>query len=189
MKNKLFCSLLIFGCTACSPKTTDDLPTFEKQAQTAMSEFAGQLKQALQTAIQQGGPPAAVAVCQTKARQIAAELSAATGFDISRTSLKVRNPGNQPQAWQQTVLEDFEHQKQAGKPVGQLTFIAVSDDGEQLRMMKAIGTEAVCLTCHGENIDASLQAEINRLYPADEATGFHQGDIRGAFSVVKYRTD
>ena len=41
----------------------------------------------------------------------------------------------------------------------------------------------------GENIDAGLQADINRLYPADEATGFRQGDIRGAFSVVKYHTE
>lgn len=187
MKNKLMCSLLVFVCSACSPQATDELAEFEKQAQTAISEFAGQLKQALQTAIQQGGPQAAVGVCQTKAPQIAAELSAKTGFDISRTSLKVRNPGNQPQLWQQAVLEDFEYQKQTGKPVSELKFVAVSDDGDELRMMKAIGTEAVCLTCHGENIEAGLQAEINRLYPVDQATGFHQGDIRGAFSIVKYR--
>lgn len=189
MNKKLLGSLLIVSCSACSPEVTDTLPEFEKQAQAAISEFAGQLKQALQTAIKQGGPQAAVGVCQAKAPQIAADLSAKTGFDISRTSLKVRNPANQPHAWQQTMLEDFEHHKQAGKPIGELAFVAVSDDGEQLRMMKAIGTEAVCLTCHGEDIDAGLQAEINRLYPADEATGFRQGDIRGAFSVVKYRTD
>lgn len=189
MKNKLMCSLLVFGCSACSPQATDELPAFEKQAQTAISEFAGKLKQALQTTMQQGGPQAAVAVCQTRAPQIAAELSAKTGFEISRTSLKVRNPANQPQLWQQAVLDDFEHQKQAGTPLSELKFVAVSDDGEQLRMMKAIGTEAVCLTCHGENINAGLQAEINRLYPADQAAGFRQGDIRGAFSVVKYRND
>jgi hypothetical protein len=189
MQPKLLCGILIMGITACSPTPSDELPAFEQQALTAINQFAGELKQALQTAMQQGGPEAAVAVCQSKAPQIAADLSAKTGFAISRTSLKVRNPANRPAAWQQAVLHDFEQQKQAGKAVSELTFVAVSDDGEALRMMKAIGTEPVCLNCHGQNIAPDLQAEINRLYPADAATGFQQGDIRGAFSIVKYRTD
>lgn len=92
-------------------------------------------------------------------------------------------------SWQHAVLNDFEQQKQAGTPSNELTFVAVGDDSETLRMMKAIGIEPVCLTCHGENIDGGLKAEINRLYPADQAIGFQQGDIRDAFSVVKYRTD
>lgn len=186
MKIALFTGLLLINITACSPTASDELPAFEKQALAAIDKFASELKHALQTAMQKGGPTAAVAVCQTQAPQIAAELSAETGFDISRTSLKVRNPDNQAKPWQQTVLDDFEQQKQAGTPINKLKFVAVSDDGETLRMMKAIGTEPVCLTCHGENVDAGLQAEINRLYPTDQAIGFQHGDIRGAFSVVKY---
>ncbi len=189
MKNPIFICCLLLSISACSPSASDELPAFEQQALAATGEFASQLKQALQTAMQEGGPEAAVAVCQTEAPQIAADLSAETGFAISRTSLKVRNPGNQAKPWQKAVLNDFEQQKQAGITINKLKFVAVSDNGETLRMMKAIGTEAVCLTCHGENIDAGLQAEINRLYPTDEATGFQQGDIRGAFSVIKYRTD
>ncbi|MDT8310266.1 MAG: DUF3365 domain-containing protein [Methylophaga sp.] len=118
-----------------------------------------------------------------------AQLSADTGFDIRRTSLKVGNPSNQAKPWQQSALNDFKQQKQACTPIHELKFVAVSDDGDTLPMMKAIGTEPVCLTCHGENIAAGLQAEINRLYPTDQATGFKQGDIRGAFSVVKYLAD
>lgn len=191
MNHAFFGSVLLVGLTACSPSpsVSDELPAFKQQAQTAIGEFATQLKQALQSAMQAGGPQAAVAVCQTEAPQIADQLSAKTGFEIGRTSLKVRNAANQPQAWQQVVLQDFEQQKQAGKPINELTFVALSDDGDTLRMMQAIGTEAVCLSCHGDKIDAGLQAEINRLYPTDQATGFQQGDIRGAFSVVKYRTE
>ncbi len=189
MKNILFICCLLPSISSCSPSASDELPTFEQQALAATGEFASQLKQALQTAIQAGGSEAAVAVCHTEAPQIAADLSAKTGLDISRTSLKVRNPANQAKPWQQVVLNDFEQQKQAGIPINKLKFVTVSDDGETLQMMKAIGTEAVCLTCHGENIAAGLQAEINRLYPNDKATGFKQGDIRGAFSVIKYRND
>lgn len=189
MKNAILICCLLIGVTACSPPASNELTSFEQQALAATGKFASQLKQALQTAMQEGGPKAAVAVCQTQAPEIAASLSAKTGLDISRTSLKVRNIANQATPWQQAVLNDFERQKQAGTPINELKFVAVSDDGETLRMMKAIGTEAVCLTCHGDKIDAGLQAEINRLYPTDEATGFQQGDIRGAFSVVKYRID
>ncbi len=189
MKNAIFICCLLLNITACSPPASDELPAFEQQALSATGEFAGQLKQALQAAMQDGGPEAAVAICQTLAPKIAANLSAETGLDISRTSLKVRNRGNRAKPWQQAVLNDFEQQKQTGTPINELTFVAVSDDSETLRMMKAIGTEAVCLTCHGDKIDSGLQAEINRRYPTDRATGFQHGDIRGAFSVVKHRID
>ena len=142
MKNALFICWVLLSISACSPPASDELPAFEQQALAATGEFAGQLKQALQTAMQEGGPKAAVAVCQTQAPEIAASLSAETGLDISRTSLKVRNPVNQPAPWQQTVLNDFEQQKQAGTPINELKFVADSDDGETLQMMKAIGTEA-----------------------------------------------
>lgn len=50
-------------------------------------------------------------------------------------------------------------------------------------VMKAIGTEEVCLTCHGAAIAPAVLEKIQALYPDDKATGFGLGDIRGAFSV------
>lgn len=189
MKYALLSSLVIVHLAACTPSANDELPAFEQEAKTTIAEFAGQLKSALQTAMQSGGPEAAVNVCQVEAPKIAEALAAKTGFDIGRTSLKVRNPANQAKSWQQIVLNDFESQKQSGTPVNELQFVAVSDDSESLRFMKAINTETVCLTCHGQNLSSALQTEINRLYPEDQATGFKQNDIRGAFSVVKYRDE
>ena len=51
--------------------------------------------------------------------------------------------------------------------------------------MKAIPTDDVCLTCHGKQIPEKLSAQLEKLYPDDQATGFSKGDIRGAFTVVK----
>jgi hypothetical protein len=51
--------------------------------------------------------------------------------------------------------------------------------------MKAIPTGAVCLACHGETIAPPIAAKINELYPQDQATGFREGDLRGAFVVTK----
>jgi hypothetical protein len=51
--------------------------------------------------------------------------------------------------------------------------------------MKAIPTEAMCLTCHGTEISPAVLTRVNQLYPQDKAIGFKEGDLRGAFVVVK----
>ena len=51
--------------------------------------------------------------------------------------------------------------------------------------MKAIPTAAVCLKCHGTELTADVVDALNNAYPEDKATGYQEGDIRGAFVVVK----
>ena len=51
--------------------------------------------------------------------------------------------------------------------------------------MKAIPTAPLCLQCHGEAIAPPVAEKITKLYPEDKATGFREGDIRGAFVVTK----
>jgi hypothetical protein len=43
----------------------------------------------------------------------------------------------------------------------------------------------MCLTCHGEKarIPPAVEAVIAQEYPGDRATGFAEGDVRGAVSV------
>lgn len=43
----------------------------------------------------------------------------------------------------------------------------------------------VCLTCHGTDISPAVTAKLKELYPKDIATGYKEGDIRGAFVAVK----
>jgi hypothetical protein len=62
---------------------------------------------------------------------------------------------------------------------------ALTVDGQPtLRLMKAIPTDEVCLTCHGTHVAPSVLEKIRSLYPHDEAIGYEKGDIRGAFSVT-----
>ena len=62
----------------------------------------------------------------------------------------------------------------------------MTENGRQVfRYMKAIPTAPICVTCYGADIDADLAAELDRLYPTDQARGFAVGDIRGAFTVRK----
>lgn len=153
------------------------------KAQEAMKEFGTTLKATLQAAMKAGGPMNAIPVCHTEAPKIAQQMSAKHGVDIHRTSLKPR--ATAPTEWEVAVLEGFAQQKADGKPVSELVWKKVAEvDGKStLRMMKAIGTEEVCLTCHGAAVKSEVAAKIAALYPNDKAMGFNAGDIRGAFSV------
>jgi hypothetical protein len=154
-----------------------------QKSQEAMKEFGMTLKATLQAAMKEGGSMNAIPVCHSEAPKIAQQMSEKYGVDIHRTSLKPR--ATPPVEWEMAVLEGFAQQKADGKPVGELVWKEVVEvDGKPtLRMMKAIGTEEVCLTCHGAAINPAVLEKIQALYPDDKATGFMLGDIRGAFSV------
>ena len=108
-------------------------------------------------------------------------------MEVGRTSLKIRNELNAPDAWELSVLEQFEQRKAKGEPVKTIEYSEVTqhNGNKVFRYMKAIPADDVCLMCHGENIADNLAAELGKLYPNDKATGFKKGDIRGAFTVVK----
>lgn len=156
-------------------------------AKAAIKDFAGALRTELKTAMKAGGPVAAIGVCNTQALPISEEVSANHDMTISRVSLKNRNSTNVPNEWQKTVLENFESQKAAGKDLKALVWSETGSvgDGKEFRFMKAIPTDAVCLACHGENISPEVERQLAALYPEDRATGFREGDIRGAFVVTR----
>ena len=151
----------------------------------AVKSFFTELKSALQQALATGGPTNAIQVCEEKAPQIAATLSDQKGWYIGRTSLKTRNHTNEPDDWERSVLEQFEARRAAGEDPQQLEFSAiVTINGQKrFRYMKAIPTQSLCLTCHGDNIAPEVIQKIDQLYPGDKARGFKEGDLRGAFTI------
>lgn len=158
------------------------------EAKAIVKEFMGSLKGELQAAMKAGGPVNAISVCNRVAPGIAEQQAHKHGWQkVARTSLKLRNPDNAPDAWERKVLEQFEARKAAGEEVGPMAhFEVVEENGEQVfRFMKAIPTGKVCLNCHGSELKAPVKAKLNELYPSDQATGFSGGDIRGAFTLKK----
>lgn len=157
-------------------------------ARAAVKGLGETLKTQLVAAIKAGGPVSAVSVCRTIAPEIAEDQSRAHGVSVGRTALKVRNPANAPDAFERRVLEDFVRKIDAGADPAKLEYTeTVVAGGEKVfRYMKAIPTTAEpCLTCHGPNLEPALRAEILRLYPNDQATGFAAGSLRGAFTVTQ----
>ncbi|MDD3519555.1 MAG: DUF3365 domain-containing protein [Chromatiales bacterium] len=182
-KSALFTALALTTALTSTPLLADEQRAGEARA--AIQEFAKSLQGELGAAMKAGGPTQAIEVCNTRAPEIAADMSKQKGMNIARTSLKTRNAKNKPDAWEQKVLESFEQRKAAGEDVAKIDhFEVVTNDGKQeFRYMKAIPTGEVCLKCHGTEIDPAVIGKLDGLYPQDTARGFKQGDIRGAFTI------
>lgn len=172
--------LAILAFADFAPVNADD-PRLE-ESRTLVLSFAARLKAELKKGLEQGGPVAAVNICKDVAPQIASELSRRSGARVMRTSLRDRNPGNAPEDWQVSVLEDFESRAAALEKPVPLEYFATGKDG-RVRYMSAIRIDGVCLACHGETLAAPLQKRLDAEYPHDRATGYRSGDVRGAFSV------
>lgn len=158
------------------------------EARALVKEFASSLQGELKQAMKAGGAIQAIEVCHSRAPEIAAELSTREGWEVARTSLKRRNAGNAPDAWEREVLQQFEARKAAGEPPAQIEYSeTVSEGGETVfRYMKAIPTQQVCLACHGGDAVAPEVADrIATYYPDDQARGYAEGDLRGAFSLTR----
>lgn len=177
--------LALYGCiqAQAAQATPPDQAALASEAAAAAASLGASLKTELEAALQNGGPVAALGVCRLKAPDIAARISARSGLDVRRTSLKPRNPLNAPTAWQADVLRAFESRKVAGQDPSNLSYSALV--GGEFRYMQAIPTGPVCLACHGEALAPEVSAKLAELYPHDRATGFRLGDLRGAFVVVK----
>ena len=186
---RTFPPLLVLAFVLC-PATAladEDLAALIDTSREAVKSFAGALREQLMSAMADGGPAAAIQVCNVAAPGIAATVSDARGWRIGRTSLKLRNPDNAPDAWELSVLSDFEARKAAGEDPGTLDHAAfvVGEGKRTFRYMKAIGTQPVCTLCHGTGIAPEVADRLDALYPDDQARGFEAGDIRGAFSIVQ----
>jgi hypothetical protein len=154
------------------------------QAQALAGQFVGALLPTLQAAMQEGGPVQGIQVCAEAAPRIAADLSLASGWQISRVSLRARNQQTAvPDAWEAEVLSDFDLRQRAGEPAGQLNQAAMVNG--QFRYMQAQPTGELCLTCHGSSISSDVRAALAQHYPADTATGYVAGQVRGAISLRK----
>lgn len=163
---------------------------YRQDAKSLAQEFGQRLRSELTKEIAANGPVSAIKVCKELAPAIADELSHKGMGTISRVSLKNRNPTmGKPDAWESGILSEFEQRLAAGEKIETLEAgdIVTVSAGEMYRYMKAIPTMPLCLTCHGkpEQLAPQIREALASLYPADLATGYTVGQIRGAFSVKR----
>lgn len=172
---------MLIALTSCSGESAVENESHRTHSRALVSEFGKTLQTELQTAMQTGGPVAAINVCKTRAPAIAAELSLQSGATVTRTSTRVRNPDNEPAPWQRDALASFAPMLGDGQEPGE--YHNVTESGE-VHFMKAIYVKPLCLACHGESVGADIANALQESYPQDRATGYRAGELRGAFSVV-----
>ncbi len=189
--NKLWATGALCALTAlATPAVAEqiNIPALQAEGKTVIKTLAGELGAELKKAAKTSGLDGAIQVCNTKAMPITARISAAKGWTVSRTSLKLRNPDNAPDNWEKGVLELFAKQASAGANLQKMAFsqVVMNDEGDKVfRMMKAIPVGDNCLACHGSALQPAVASKLDMLYPNDHARGFNSGDLRGAFSLQK----
>jgi len=177
--------LFVFYKVHTAEAANDQINNKIDQSRAVAMEFMTALKGELKKALSEGGVVNAINVCNLKTPEISRSVSVKHGMSVARTSLKVRNQNNAPDAWEKKVLELFEKEKAGGKNIKALEHVEVVNvNGKEVfRYMKVIPTNAICLRCHGAKLNPTVTEAINKHYPEDKATGFTVGDIRGAFTI------
>jgi len=130
-------------------------------------------------AMQTGGPVYAVEFCNLKASTIVDSLNSTNNCVISRISAKNRNPENGLKTKTDQILwAIFE------KGIVNDTII---QENKNLVYYKPIKTALpACLKCHGElgsDVDSATSEKLQKLYPADLATGYKLNDFRGLWKI------
>lgn len=184
---KYLLPILLTGLACIGPARANDIAQHVSESRTLVQEFTKSLKRELKIGLQAGGPVYAIGVCNINAPAIEVSLENDSGWDVGRTSLRIRNPRNIPDAWERHILETFEERLLAGEKASEIEYYEVvqEDDEQVFRYMKAIPTAELCESCHGSALDASVKQRLRELYPMDHARGYRAGDIRGAFTFAK----
>jgi hypothetical protein len=116
--------------------------------------------------------------------QISNNFSLMSGHRLKQTSLRVRNPSNAPDEWEEKVLKLLET-KDYSKSIGYGEII--KKDGKKIyRYMKPIYVDVACLQCHGEKgkIRPAIRQYLESKYPLDQAFGYKEGELRGGISII-----
>ncbi len=89
--------------------------------------------------------------------------------------------------FEKRALNKFELLKQSNDLDSETEFAEIITEGDYtyLRYLKPIILQAECLNCHGnlENMMPDVKDLIAQNYPADRATGYKVGDLRGTVSI------
>lgn len=169
-------SILICTNASAQQSSSQNSSVVQKHAEFLVTKFQQQLKSELMLGLKKS-PITAIAICQARAPQIAAELS--TGeVTVGRASDKPRNDLALTPTWVNSLLQQY-----LNAPQTTLQPIHIVIDNTRIGYVKPIHIQTPCLTCHGEHIAEPLRQKINQSYPNDRAVNYKKGDFRGVFWV------
>lgn len=186
------CLVLLAGCgkesdqnepgTATSTSEAQDQQLLAEASHILIESFSKDLKSELLSALNEGGPASAIAVCEVRAPEIATAHSNEF-WTIRRVSDRNRNPGNAASDTEKGLLARFRDSTQSAPPY--IIGWAPSEEGKIYQHYRPIKIAPLCLKCHGgpDDIDDATEAVLAEKYPDDRAIGYADGDLRGMFVI------
>ena len=133
-------------------------------------------------AINKGGTEYALAFCNTNAITLTDSMAHALSARIKRVSDKPRNAGNQANEIELAYIQVLKNRMASGEqPEAKMNEI----EGKMVGFFPIV-TNQMCMQCHGKaevNIKAATLQKINKLYPADKATGYADNELRGLWVI------
>lgn len=170
---------------AAATLTEAETERFTATGEAAAAALAQTLIENLQAALTEKGPVGAVEFCAVDGPALTAQVAATQGMTVKRTSFRVRNPANEPDALDAEALRRFE-----GSAPGSAGWLQTAATGE-IRYYKPLYVQEFCLQCHGPATDLApgIPQILAERYPGDAATGYAAGDFRGVIRVVLSRGD
>lgn len=183
---------LLFAATVASGSAfaADDIAALTKETREGTQPLMAKAVGALKENLNKMSPAQTVDACRETLPGLIKDYREKTGWNIRRVSLKTRNAERStPDEWEAKMLADFERRAAAGEKRDALEAaeIVTGKEGRVFRYMKALPIQETCVTCHGDaaGFSADLKDKLATHYPADKATGYKVGDIRGALTVKR----
>jgi hypothetical protein len=173
---------------ACEPKPELPDPKDVLAARQAALAFEIRMKREIIGRLERGEDPVAVYLAYADhVPEWGKEASDAAKFDFSRTALGVRNPANAPDDWERRQMETFNFLMDAGLDPSTFEAAEIVQEGDQkvFRWLRPAQMTEACLVCHGEAMDERIKLLLLQEYPLDEASGYSENQLGGAFSVRK----
>jgi len=204
MKSRLHViALLAIGCAFTNASQAQTLPNgsaafvdpdaahvaeIRALGEHVIMQLGGTLLNEVTTAVTQSGPEKAIEVCHLKALPLTRETMSGQPriTEVKRTSQRLRNPANAPDAAEKLALTRVEQDLASGNmPKTLMQQITVSGEPTEWRVYRPVMMAPACLTCHGprETLPPAVRARLDTLYPEDQATGYAAGDWRGLIRV------
>jgi len=157
--------------TIADKSPTFAVPPLARELLPALIEASKEVVRDAQVVINQRGIGYKNFIPATYGSQAAARFSKRSHVQLKQTAVQPRNPKNEPDEYESSVLRWL-----AGRPNSEAYVSELTDSGKNLRVMMPIYYIRECLACHGE---PKGEWDISG-YPKE---GAHEGDLAGAISV------
>ncbi len=161
-----------------------------RKGDAIVSQAFGVLSSRMGKALAESGHTNTIEFCSVHGIPLTTSLAVTNDVVLRRVTHRPRNPLNRADASELAIILQMQAEQSPDtvpKPV-----VTALKPGVISYYAPIVLNLPLCLTCHGEpgsEIKPEVLTEIRTLYPADEATGFTLGQVRGLWSVEFKRSD